>query len=46
MLPYSKFQSAALCNSVEDHLRDLSATNNQIHLTFHPNEVLTVRFVP
>jgi Glycosyl hydrolases family 38 C-terminal beta sandwich domain len=42
-LPRSKMQFAALCNSVEDRLHDLSVTNNQIQMTFHPNEVL--RFV-
>ena len=45
-LPHSKVQSAVLCNSVEDHLSDLTVTNNRIHLTFHPNEVLTVRLGP
>ncbi len=42
-LPRSKVQSAAICNSVEDHLHDLTVTNNQIHLTFQPHEVLTVQ---
>ena len=45
-LPYSKVQSAALCNSVEDRLQDLTITNNQIHVAFRPNEVLTVRLTP
>jgi hypothetical protein len=45
-LPYSKIQSAALCNSVEDHLHDLTVTNNQIHLAFRPHEVLTVGLTP
>lgn len=45
-LPHSKLQSASLCNSVEDRLRDLSVTDNQIHLTFSPHEVLTVRLMP
>jgi hypothetical protein len=45
-LPYSKIQSAALCNSVEDRLHDLNVTNGQIHLPFHPHEVLTVRLTP
>jgi hypothetical protein len=45
-LQYSKIQSAALCNSVEDHLHDLTVTNNQIHLAFRPNEVLTVQLTP
>jgi alpha-mannosidase len=42
-LPHSKVQSAAICNSVEDHLHDLTVTNNQIHLMFRPHEVLTVQ---
>jgi alpha-mannosidase len=45
-LPSSKVQSAALCNSVEDHLHDLTVTNNQIHLAFRPHEVLTVQLTP
>ncbi len=45
-LPYSKVQSAALGDSVEDHLHDLTVTNNQIHLAFRPHEVLTVRLTP
>ncbi len=45
-LPHSKVQSAALCNSVEDPLHDLTVTNNQIHLAFRPHEVLTVRLMP
>jgi hypothetical protein len=44
--PHAKVRSASLCNSVEDHLRELSVTNNQIHLMFRPHEVLTVRLAP
>lgn len=45
-LPYAKVQSANLCDSVEDNLHGLEAGDNQIHLTFHPHEVLTVRVGP
>jgi alpha-mannosidase len=45
-LPQSSVQSASLCNSVEDHLSDLGVADHQIHLTFHPHEVLTVRLTP
>ena len=45
-LPRTTIQAASLCNSVEDNLRDLDVTGNQIHLAFHPHEVLTVRLVP
>jgi alpha-mannosidase len=44
--PHSRVQSAGLCNSVEDRLRDLRITDNQVYLTFHPNEVLSVRLMP
>lgn len=36
-------KSASLCNSVEDSVRDLDVRNNEVHLAFRPNEVLTVR---
>jgi alpha-mannosidase len=45
-LPHAKIQSASLCDVVEDKLRDLDVTDNQLHLMFHPHEVLTVRLVP
>lgn len=45
-LPHSNLQSASLCNSVEDYMRDLRVTDHQIHLTFRPHEVLTVRLMP
>ncbi len=45
-LPHSNVQSAILCNSVEDHLSDLSVSDHQIRLTFQPHEVLTVRLTP
>jgi len=44
--PHSRVQSASLCNSVEDRLRDLRVTDNQVDLTFRPNEVLSVRLMP
>jgi len=46
VLPRSHVQSASLCNSVEDHLRDLTVKDNQIQLAFRPHEVLTVRLTP
>lgn len=45
-LLHSTVRSARLCNSVEDRLRDLAVTNNQVHLAFHPHQVLTVRLTP
>lgn len=45
-LPHGGVHFASLCNAVEDNLHDLAVTNNQIHLTFQPHEVLTVRLTP
>ena len=42
-LPHSVIRSAGLCNAVEDNLKSLPVAHNQIHLTFHPHEVLTIR---
>jgi alpha-mannosidase len=44
-LPPAAIHSASLCNSVEDELKDLNVSVNQIRLAFRPNEVLTVRLV-
>lgn len=41
--PYATIHSATLCDSVEDDLHSLTFEANQIHLTFKPFEVLTVR---
>lgn len=41
--PRMHIRSANLCNAVEDNLHDLTATDNAVHLTFQPHEVLTVR---
>lgn len=45
-LPHTKIHSANLCNSVEDNLHDLDVAGNEIRLTIHPHEVLTVRLNP
>ncbi len=45
-LTHTNVQAANLLNSVEDNLHNLSITDHQIHLTFHPHEVLTVRLTP
>jgi len=44
-LPRGEVRSASLCNSVEDGVKQLDVANNEVHLTFHPHEVLTVRMV-
>ena len=45
-LPQNKIQSANLCNSVEENGRELDITNNEVHLTINPHEVVTVRLTP
>jgi alpha-mannosidase len=45
-IPRTDIQSASLCSTVEDNLRGLDIRESQIHLTFHPHEVLTIRLVP
>jgi hypothetical protein len=42
-LPHATIHSASLCNAVEKCLQDLKPDANRIRLTFHPNEVLTIR---
>lgn len=42
-LAHASLQSAHLCNSVEDDIRNLPVDENGIHLTFHPYQVLTIR---
>jgi alpha-mannosidase len=42
-LAHASLQSAHLCNSVEDDIRNLPVDENGIHLTFHPYLVLTIR---
>ena len=41
--PYATIHSASLCDSVEDNLRELPVAANEVHLTFSPFQVLTVR---
>lgn len=44
-LSHATLQSARLSNSVEDDLGELPVSENGIHVTFHPNEVVTVRLM-
>jgi alpha-mannosidase len=41
--PHASIRSANLCTSVEDNLQSVPVTGNEIHLSFHPHQVLTVR---
>ena len=41
--PHTRLASAHLCTGVEDDRTSLPVTNDSIHLSFHPFEVLTVR---
>lgn len=41
--PHTQIASAYLCTGMEDDKASLPVTNNSIHLSFHPFEVLTVR---
>ena len=41
--PHATIHSASLCDSVEDNLRELPVAANEVHLTFSPFQVLTVR---
>jgi hypothetical protein len=42
-LAHAKIRSANLCNAVEDNGEGLPVVGNELHLTFHPHEILTVR---
>jgi hypothetical protein len=42
-LPHTTLHKVSLDNAVEDKLKDLDTMGDTIKLTFHPNEVLTVR---
>ena len=42
-LPHSKVNSAALCNGVEDTLRDIPVSDGMIGVKLQPNEVVTLR---
>jgi alpha-mannosidase len=44
--PQFTFESASLCNAVEDPIRNVRIADGQLHLKFQPHEVLTVRLVP
>lgn len=44
-LPHGHVRSAQVCNAVEENLHDLPVAGEQLHLTFHPHQVLTVRVV-
>jgi len=44
-LPHGGLGSASLCDSMEDDVKDLNVANNEVHLTFRPHEVLTVRMM-
>jgi hypothetical protein len=39
-------RAAHVCDSVEDNVRPLDVSNNEIHLTLHPYEVVTIRLTP
>jgi hypothetical protein len=44
--PRAPVHSAMLCDGVDDDLRTLELNWKGIHLTFQPQEVLTVRLIP
>jgi alpha-mannosidase len=45
-LYYAKLQSASLCDSVEDTVRELEVKDDSVHVAFRPYEVVTVRLIP
>lgn len=44
-VPGQQIHSASICNAMEDNSKHLEVSGNQIHLAFHPHEVLTIRVV-